>query len=1111
LKGDILTSSVKTQYQLNEAGEYIINDYNSTKLFSSFFPGVAGKTGIPMWLFYVNRGQCVCSMGIEDKEHPIMEFLPANRAYQLAASQGFRTFIKLSSADSNTLYEPFQNHLRDRQVKRIQRMVISPASLKLEEDNLTLGLKFTVEYFNVPQDNYAGLVRKLSIENLNSDPVSLEGLDGLPLIIPYGVNNIMLKNMRRLVEAFVEVSNYEHGVPFFRGKVEPADRPDVVLIKKGNFYLGFEEGESANKLIRPIVDPKKIFGNQSDYSYPEKFLSDSTEEMYKEQILENRLPCAMGLFKTKIAPGKTYTYTSIIGHASSTDSLNAMVPVISKKDYVNNKAETNQQLIEALTQNNFICSQEALLDQYTRQNFLDNTLRGGFPHTLKGNKSSACLHLYSRKHGDLERDYNDYRLAPTHYSQGNGNFRDINQNRRCDLFFNPDIQEDNVEQFYNLIQLDGFNPLVTKETRFKATNQERLQSILSANLSANQLQPLMEYLQDPFTPGELAVFLENEQIKPDSDSELFFADLLGVCDKVHDTDYGEGYWTDHWTYNLDLLENYLAVYPEKLHYLLFEKNTFSFFDNPHLVLPRKDKYVLWEGKAMQLDAVTFDEDKEDLISQRQEDPNRVRTSNGHGKIYKTTLINSLLCLIINKMASLDPEGVGVELEAGKPNWYDALNGLPGLIGSSLSETLEIKRHILFLLEAFAAPDMLEEDWMVFEELYEFMRSISKLLDSQLSPFDYWDKATTVKEIYREKTRLGISGFERVLSLAEVKDFFKACLKKLEAGIEKAWDKEQNVISTYFINEVVDYHLIEETDLIGGKRQKVNTKGMPCFSAGKFKQIPLPLFLEGPVHYLRSKPGLEKARDLAASIEKSALFDQKLKMFKVNAPLGDQVMEIGRARVFSPGWFENESIWLHMEYKYMLELLRNDLHTEFYQNFKNVFVPFFKPEIYGRSILENSSFIVSSANPDPSIHGNGFVARLSGATAEFIHILMQMTVGANPFDINQAGELQLNLQPALPGWLFTREKRICHLQLNDTWQDVEFPAHTFSFMFLGSILISYQNTALADSFGKAGVVPKSWKVFDLDGNQRSFYGDSLSGDIVFQIRDRKISRIDIELG
>jgi len=42
--------------------------------------------------------------------------------------------------------------------------------------------------------------------------------------------------------------------------------------------------------------------------------------------------------------------------------------------------------------------------------------------------------------------------------------------------------------------------------------------------------------------------------------------------------------------------------------------------------------------------------------------------------------------LANKAASLDPSGIGIEMEANKPNWYDSLNGLPGLLGSSISET-----------------------------------------------------------------------------------------------------------------------------------------------------------------------------------------------------------------------------------------------------------------------------------------------------------------------------------------------------------------------------------------------------------------------------------------
>ena len=1106
-----MSASNKPDYKLNEKGEFIITDYNSSKLFSSFFPGVAGKMGIPMWLFYVNRGQCVCSMGIEGKDKPIMEFLPANRAYQLTSSQGFRTFIKPLSHKSVKFYEPFQKHNLSDDMKCTQKMIIAPARLTLEEDNFTLGLKFTVDYYNVPQDKYAGLIRTLKIQNMNDDDFELEGMDGLPLIVPYGINNSSLKFIRRLVEAFVEVSNYETGIPFFRGKVELADRPEVVYIKKGNFYVGFEETVKGSKLISPIVDPVKVFGSQSDYHHPERFLTDTYEEMYKGQVLENRLPCAMGHFKTTIPAGETYTYTSVIGHASSIEELNTLVPEISNRKYANSKMTENKELIDELTQKNFICSSETVLDMYARQNFLDNVLRGGIPYTLKGNDSQTTLHLYSRKHGDLERDYNDYRLNPTNYSQGNGNFRDVNQNRRNDLLFNPDVQEGNVVHFYNLIQLDGFNPLVIRETRFKVTDEAELHNIASEHLKEDSIKNVEDFLQTPFTPGELLSYLKENKISAKGDVETFISDLLISCEKTNVTEYGEGFWSDHWTYNLDLLENFLDVYPEKMRYLLLENNEFTFYDNPHRVQPRDDKYVIWDGNAMQLSSVVFDEEKDEIIKSRANNNNRVHTQFGAGKVYNTNLINTILCLVVNKMASLDPEGVGVEMESDKPNWYDALNGLPGLIGSSINETLEIKRLIHFLLDSMEALNADGFKWKLFDELKEFMEMLIEQLQAQLSPYDFWDRATSAKESYREKTKFGVSGDESTITYAEVKNFLKLSLEKLDSGIKKAWNEEKNVISTYFISEVVNYKEIEYTSPEGEKTLKCNSKGLLCFRAKKFYHKHLPLFLEGPVHYLRSRPGNKEAKTLVNNIRNSGLYDKKLKMYKVNESLSDQPHEIGRARTFSPGWFENESVWLHMEYKYMLEMLRNELYDEFYGDFKKVFIPFFDPTVYGRSILENSSFICSSANPDPSIHGNGFVARLSGATAEFIHILLLMTVGKKPFSLTAERELKLEFNPALPIWLFTKEAYTRSLIINGNPQQIDFPAKTFSFMFLGEILVTYKNETLKDTFGSDCVKPISYEIIDSEGVSQFFKPEEMKGEIAQKIRQRKISRINVELG
>lgn len=117
------------------------------------------------------------------------------------------------------------------------------------------------------------------------------------------------------------------------------------------------------------------------------------------------------------------------------------------------------------------------------------------------------------------------------------------------------------------------------------------------------------------------------------------------------------------------------------------------------------------------------------------------------------------------------------------------------------------------------------------------------------------------------------------------------------------------------------------------------------------------------------------------------------MYKVNEGLAGVSFEAGRAVAFTSGWLENESIWLHMEYKYLLELLKSGLYEQFAEASWNAVVPFLN---YGRSPLENVSFLASSANPDPAVWGRSFVARLSGSTAAFLQIWQLIFFGLQPF-------------------------------------------------------------------------------------------------------------------
>ncbi|MBL7197568.1 MAG: hypothetical protein ISS47_05675 [Candidatus Omnitrophica bacterium] len=1107
----------KVKYLLKDDGRFIIENYNFSKSFSSFFPGIAGLYGIPMWVFYVNRGQGICSFGTNSKDRPILEFLPANKAYQMVFQRGFRTFIKIKEKSKIIYYEPFQNSLNNLSFKRNNRIIIDFFDLGLEEENLSLGLNIKVNYFTIPSDNFAGLVRVLTIKNTAKKTKTMELIDGLPIIIPYGLTNMFLKKLSRTIEAWMGVENLKNNAPFYRLKIDPTDRPQVLHIKKGNFYLSFYQNRKNANILKPIIDPDCIFGRICDLSFPYLFLKDNNFDYPKQQIGQSKTPSAFSYLKVNLEKNQDLVLYSIFGNMDGIDKLNRNIHRIAKVDYIESKRRENKQIISSVMQNATTISSFPTFDLYSQGTFLDNVIRGGLPITLDKEKGKV-IYVYSRKHGDLERDYNKFLTQPTYFSQGDGNYRDINQNRRNAIFFNPELKDANIVNFFNLIQLDGFNPLVVKGISYHIEDKDKISQILRDYLDDHSKNLLTSFLSKPFYIGELFMFLEEHNINIRGDRNEFIKEVLSFSIKQEEAEHKEGFWTDHWTYNLDLLESYLAVYPEKLKDILLTKREFTFFDDYWIINPRSKKYVLYYGNPRQLNSVVICQEKQKLIEEREFEPNKVRVDFGNGSIYKTNLLQKLICIIINKLASLDPFGVGIEMEAGKPNWYDALNGLPALFGSSISETMELKILILFIKKSLRELNLtgdfsargaclparqgsaLGGKIDLAEEIFNFYNAIDNLLltqksDSQEDIFSFWDKSYTTKEEYRKQTIFGLSGKEKQINLSDFIEFLNRSLEKIETGILKSYNPKDKTYSTYFINE------IEEYERINDDKEGVFIKPL------KFKQKPLPLFLEGFVHALKVVKEIKEKKAIYETVKKSELYDRTLGMYKVNAPLNDQPEEIGRARAFTPGWLENESIWLHMEYKYLLELLKSGLYDEFYKDFFKILIPFQNPQRYGRSILENSSFLVSSAFPDKKLHGNGFVARLSGSTSEFLHIWLLMNVGDRPFFINEKGKLCLKFSPTLHKDLFTSKK--LNYCINNS-KEVTIDKNSYAFNFLGNTLVVYHNSKRLNTYGSNAVKIKEIILEDRQNNKHEILGDLVPEGYSYEVRSGKFSRIDIYL-
>ena len=213
------------------------------------------------------------------------------------------------------------------------------------------------------------------------------------------------------------------------------------------------------------------------------------------------------------------------------------------------------------------------------------------------------------------------------------------------------------------------------------------------------------------------------------------------------------------------------------------------------------------------------------------------------------------------------------------------------------------------------------------------------------------------------------------------------------------------------------------------------------------------------------------------------------MYKVNASLADASYELGRARAFTPGWLENESIWLHMEYKYLLELIRSGLYEEFFSDFHKAAVPFLDPKVYGRSIYENSSFIASSKNPNVSYHGKGFVARLSGSTIEFISMWKLMMFGAHVFECRK-GELIFAPEPAIPDYLIPETGKV-------------------SATLLGKTKVTYQFADVMD------YIPGKYRITAMmflykNGSVTTQNGAFACGQTALDIRNGAVAEIEIEI-
>lgn len=197
-------------------------------------------------------------------------------------------------------------------------------------------------------------------------------------------------------------------------------------------------------------------------------------------------------------------------------------------------------------------------------------------------------------------------MLPEFYSQGNGNFRDVNQNRRCDTFFAPFVGRKNIQEFYSLIQLDGYNPLGVEKLTYRLS-KERAKKLL-ADVKEEQRRALLTSRQSRYAWSTLP---EVREVFGDTWDETLFIRVIDFAEEMVNGSFGEGYWSDHWTYNLDLILDYLSVFPEQEKEMLYEEVYTTFLSRIN-VNRRFRRYVETENGLRQYRALNEASRRADL-------------------------------------------------------------------------------------------------------------------------------------------------------------------------------------------------------------------------------------------------------------------------------------------------------------------------------------------------------------------------------------------------------------------------------------------------------------------------------------------------------------------
>ena len=175
------------------------------------------------WLFISSNG--ALTAGRRDPDHALFPYYTDDRIHDSQDQTGSKTIFFVTRGDRTFLWEPFSQRYEG--LYRVSRSLYKSVfgnKLIFEEINQDLSLTFS--YAWLISERF-GFVRRATLVNQSTDPVSVDLLDGLQNVLPHGITRRYQMEYSTLADGYKEAElEAETGLALFKLGSIPTDKAE---------------------------------------------------------------------------------------------------------------------------------------------------------------------------------------------------------------------------------------------------------------------------------------------------------------------------------------------------------------------------------------------------------------------------------------------------------------------------------------------------------------------------------------------------------------------------------------------------------------------------------------------------------------------------------------------------------------------------------------------------------------------------------------------------------------------------------------------------------------------------------------------------------------------